>query len=103
MDWWTPRQPGHSHASRGDGRPLVTELFDDLLIGEYPREIDIPWLKQEFGVSAVHNLQDQHDLRAYGLDIENLRRLYGHEGIKVVHTPIPDGSAEELAHRLDEA
>src|SRR5437762_2105326 len=30
MDWWTQRAPGHSHAGRGDGRPSVTELFDDL-------------------------------------------------------------------------
>jgi len=86
-----------------DRRPSVAEVSRHLLIGEYPRVEDIAWLKESFRITAVHNLQDDDDLRHHGLDIKHLRQAYAREGIKLVHTPISDGSADHMAERLKPA
>ncbi len=101
MDWWT-RRPEHDNqrAVRIYGRPSVSEIRRELLIGEFPRLDDIPWLKQEFAVTAVHNLQDDEDLAIHGLRESELASAYGECGIKVVRTPIQDGSADALAEQL---
>ncbi len=103
MDLWNPRRPGEIRSPRHTGRPAVTELFDDLLIGEYPREEDISWLKDEWKVTAVHNLQDEEDFQIKGLDAGGLRDEYARHGIKLVRTPIPDGSADHVAIHLQRA
>jgi protein-tyrosine phosphatase len=74
-----------------------------LLIGEYPRHEDIDWLKDSYLITAVHNLQDDEDLRINGLDIDALRAEYAERGIKLVRTPITDGSADQMLERLKPA
>jgi len=81
----------------------VTELLPELLIGEYPRLEDIGWLKTVHAVTAVHNLQDDEDLRLYGLDLASLTDTYARASIKMVRTPIPDGSADQFSLHLERA
>jgi len=78
----------------------VSEITDYLLVGEYPRDHDIEWLRNEHRVTAIHNLQDDEDLRINALDIAVLREVSAHNGIKLVRTPIQDGSADDMADRL---
>jgi protein-tyrosine phosphatase len=78
----------------------VSEITDYLLVGEYPRGHDIEWLRNEHRVTAIHNLQDDEDLRINALDIAALREVSARHGIKLVRTPIQDGSADDMADRL---
>jgi protein-tyrosine phosphatase len=103
MDWWTQRRDNGPRPTRGDVRPTVSEITEYLLVGEYPRDDDIEWLHDEHRVTAIHNLQDDEDLRINALDIAMLRKVSTRHGIKLVRTPIQDGSADDMAHRLREA
>jgi protein-tyrosine phosphatase len=103
MDWWTRRPDEEAHSLRGNGRPSVSEITEHLLVGEYPRRSDVEWLKNEHRVTAIHNLQDDQDLRVNGLDITRLREVCDHYGIKLVRTPIQDGSSDDMTSRLAEA
>ncbi len=76
VDLFSKREDGGARPGRGDRRPSVTEVSSHLLVGEYPAVEDIAWLKENFDVTAVHNLQDDYDLSHNGLDIEQLRRAY---------------------------
>src|ERR1700683_2174470 len=98
VDWWQNRSY-ERHALR-DRRPSVSEITSHLLIGEYPRVEDIGWLKDSFAVSAIHNLQDDDDLRINELDIAALRRECEANEIKLVRTAIQDGSADAMGERL---
>lgn len=101
MDWWTQRPDNGYHATRGRFvRPSVSEIADELLVGEYPRLVDFEWLKDEHRVSAIHNLQDDVDLQINGLDAAELRDECERLGLKFVRTPIHDGSADDMAKRL---
>lgn len=103
MDWFSRLPPDENRAVRTYGRPSVTEIIPELLIGEFPRLDDIEWLKQEFAVTAVHNLQDDEDLLINGLRESELLRAYRECGITVVRTPIQDGSADAMSARLRDA
>jgi protein-tyrosine phosphatase len=100
MEWWTQGGDNRPRPTRGDVRPTVSEITDYLLIGEYPREDDIEWLHDEHRVTAIHNLQDDEDLRINALDSARLREVSARHGIKYVRTPIQDGSADDMADRL---
>jgi len=69
MEWWSQRRDNGPRPTRGDVRPTVSEITDYLLVGEYPRDHDIEWLRNEHRVTAIHNLQDDEDLRINALDI----------------------------------
>lgn len=103
MDWFTRRPYEEVQPSRGNGRPSVSWITDSLLVGEYPRVGDIEWLKDEFSITAIHNLQDDEDLRINGIDVVALREACRHHQIKLVHTPIRDGSSDDMAARLADA
>jgi protein-tyrosine phosphatase len=103
MDWFGTRPNDHPRSTRGERRPSVSEITDALVIGEYPAPEDIAWLKETYGITAVHNLQDDEDLRINGLDAEELRAEYAARGIVFVRTPIQDGSADAMALRLEAA
>ncbi|HUO04825.1 MAG TPA: dual specificity protein phosphatase family protein [Candidatus Binataceae bacterium] len=103
MDWFSPTPHGHIRPARHGGRPSVSEIADDLLIGEYPAHGDAQWLKLEHRVTAVHNLQDERDLSLNGIDLEALRAEYEKHAIRFVHTPIQDGSEDAVRDRLDVA
>jgi protein-tyrosine phosphatase len=100
MEWWTQSRDNAPRPTRGKVRPTVSEITDYLLVGEYPRDHDIEWLRNEHRVTAIHNLQDNEDLRINALDIAMLREVCARHGIKLVHTPIQDGSADDMADRL---
>jgi len=100
MDWFTQRRNDGPRPTRGDVRPSVSEITDYLLVGEYPRAHDIEWLRDEHRVTAIHNLQDDEDLRINALDIAVLREVSARHGIKLVRTPIQDGSADDMGDRL---
>ena len=74
MDWFSKRPEHQTNATRLRGRPSVTEISPGLLVGEFPRPDDIAWLKSEFGVTAIHNLQDDEDLALNGLRERELAR-----------------------------
>jgi protein-tyrosine phosphatase len=100
MEWWTQRPDIGPRPTRGDVHPAVSEITDYLLVGEYPRADDIGWLQDEHRVTAIHNLQDDEDLRINALDIGLLLEVSARLGIKHVRTPIQDGSADDMADRL---
>jgi protein-tyrosine phosphatase len=100
MEWWTQRRDNGPRPTRGEVRPSVSEITDYLLVGEYPRAHDIEWLRNEHRITAIHNLQDDEDLRINALDIAALRAVCERHGIKLVRTPIQDGSADDMAERL---
>ena len=100
MEWWTQQRDNRPRPTRGEVRPTVSQITDYLLVGEYPRVHDIEWLGTEHGVTAIHNLQDDEDLRINALDIAVVREISARHGIKHVRTPIQDGSADDMADRL---
>jgi atypical dual specificity phosphatase len=100
MEWWSQQRDNRPRPTRGDVRPTVSEITDHLLVGEYPRAHDIGWLGREHRVTAIHNLQDDEDLRINALDIAALREVSARHRIKYVRTPIQDGSADDMADRL---
>jgi protein-tyrosine phosphatase len=100
MDWFSKRPHDRINAARSGARPSVSEISPGLLIGEFPRPEDIVWLKSEFGITAVHNLQDDEDLALNGLRERELAEACRDNGIKFVRTQIQDGSADAMAERL---
>ncbi len=102
MDWFSKRPHDRINAPRAGARPSVSRVSACLLIGEFPRPEDIPWLQSEFGVTAVHNLQDDEDFALNGLRERELREACSASGIKFVRTQIPDGSADAMDERLGE-
>jgi len=100
MDWFSRRPDHEARPTRGFLRPSVSEITDYLLVGEYPRHGDIEWLRNEHRVTAILNLQDDEDLRINALDIAVLREVCARHGVKLVRTPIQDGSADDMANRL---
>jgi protein-tyrosine phosphatase len=100
MDWFSKRPEHQTNAARLRGRPSVTEISPGLLVGEFPRPDDIAWLKSEFGVTAIHNLQDDEDLALNGLRERELAEACRLSEVKFVRTQIQDGSADAMAERL---
>ena len=100
VDWFSKRSDHTPRPTRGGRRPSVSVISEELLVGEYPGNADIGWLKDTYGITAVHNLQDDDDLRMNGLDNGQLSAEYTAHGIDYVRTPIQDGSADAMAERL---
>jgi protein-tyrosine phosphatase len=100
VDWWENRPHQESHPRRHSEHPSVNEITAHLLIGEYIEPGDVAWLKRTHRITAVHNLQDDDDLRGKGIDLAKLKREYQNWGIKMVRTPIQDGSADAMSERL---
>jgi protein-tyrosine phosphatase len=103
VDWFSKRSDHTPRPTRGGRRPSVSVISEELLVGEYPGNADIGWLKDTYGITAVHNLQDDDDLRMNGLDNGQLSAEYTAHGIDYVRTPIQDGSADAMAERLEAA
>ena len=103
VDWFSKRSDETPRPTRNGRRPSVSVISDELLVGEYPGQTDIAWLKDTYGITAVHNLQDDDDLRMNGLDARGLSAEYTLQGIDYVRTPIQDGSADAMAERLEAA
>jgi protein-tyrosine phosphatase len=103
MDWFTLRPDDEARLSRGEGRPRVSEICGQLLIGEYPRVADIGWLREHHRVTAVHSVQDDDDLKFNGLKLAALEQAYRDHSIKFIRTAIPDSGADALGNHLAEA
>jgi len=103
MDWFSRRPDDEVRPTRGNGRPSVSVITDSLLVGEYPRISDIEWLKEEFRITAIQNLQDDEDLRINGINVIGLREVCQRHQVKLVRTPIRDGSSDDMAARLGDA
>jgi protein-tyrosine phosphatase len=80
--------------------PGVDAVLPALLVGEYPRPRDVPWLRDTHGVTAVVCLQDEADLASKRLRLPDLRAAYAESGVAFDHVPVPDGDPEFLASRL---
>jgi len=93
--WGPPQRPG--------GRPDLSVILPDLLIGEYPTPDDAAWLKAAHGITAIVSLQDDADLASKGLRLRELERVYRHHGLHFCRIPVPDCDNAILAARLDES
>src|SRR5260370_9693845 len=93
VDWFSKRPDRDPRPTRGARRPSVSEISKELLVGEYPSQEDIGWLKDTYGIAAVHNLQDDDDLRMNGLDPGLLLSEYRAHRLSYVPTPITYCSA----------
>jgi protein-tyrosine phosphatase len=85
-----------------NGRPLVSEVAQNLLIGEYPRVQDIPWLGEVHGITTVVSLQDADDLRVKGLELPALERAYAEHRLRFHRIPVADYDSSQLAAQLDQ-
>jgi protein-tyrosine phosphatase len=83
------------------GRPDLTPIVTNLLIGEYPTPGDVPWLCAAHGVTAVLSLQDDADLASKGLELAELEYAYRAHGVRFERLPVPDCDTDFLAARLD--
>lgn len=87
----------------GDGRerpPDLSEILPTLFVGEYPRLVDIAWLKQHCGISAVVSLQDAADIAAKNLNLALLADEYGRHAMVFHHAPVADFDCDSLALAL---
>jgi len=91
--WGPPRRAG--------GRPDLTVIVPELLVGEYPTPDDVAWLRSEHGVTAVLSLQDDADLGSKGLRLRDLERAYVANALQFRRIPVPDCDNDILAARLD--
>jgi protein-tyrosine phosphatase len=93
--WGPPQRPG--------GRPDLSVILPDLLIGEYPTPQDAEWLLATHGITAVVSLQDDADLASKGLRLRELEHAYRQHGLHFHRIPVPDCDNDILAARLDES
>jgi len=87
---------------RPGGRPALSVVWTQLLVGEYPEPDDAGWLHTQHGVTAVLSLQDEGDLASKGLVLARLEEAYGRHGVKFARIPVPDGDDRHLVARLDD-
>ena len=90
-------------AARPNGHPDHAFVIEPLAIGEYPTPEDASWLRAARAISAVVCLQDDVDLDRKGLSLSALQRAYAAQAIRFHRLPVPDGDAERLRARLDDA
>ena len=81
-------------------RPQLDAVLPELLVGEYPRVEDLAWLRDEHGVTAVVNLQDDADLASKRLSATDLEDACVALGLGHHRTPVADGDPDALAIRL---
>ena len=94
--WYGPFGP----PPRPGGRPGLSVIRPDLLVGEYPTPADAAWLRAEHGVTAVVCLQDDADLASKGLVLAELEAAYRAHGLDFHRIPVPDGDDRHLIARL---
>ena len=93
--WGPPRRPS--------GRPDLSVIVPELLVGEYPTPDDAEWLRATHGITGVVSLQDDADLASKGLRLRELEQAYRQHGMHFHRIPIPDCDNDVLTARLDES
>jgi protein-tyrosine phosphatase len=79
----------------------VNEVLPNLYLGPCPRSAeDVDQLRQDFGVTAVLNLQTDGDLSNYGIDWESLNGHYRRTGVEIRRSPILDFQQDDLRQHL---
>lgn len=89
-------------------RNLVTGLDlnwvdSDVCVGPYPQTSEHADALAEMGVTAVVNLQTDHDLRHRGVDLDRLHRALRQHGIELHRLPIRDFDEADLIRHLPAA
>src|SRR4051812_40727044 len=90
--WYGPLGP----PPRPGGRPGLSVVRADLLVGEYPTPGDAAWLRDAHGVTAVVCLQDDADLASKGVVLRQLEAAYAAHGVAFHRIPVPDGDDRHL-------
>jgi len=85
------------------GRPDLSAILPELLVGAYPGPQDVRWLADEHGVGAVLNLQDDADLAAKRIDPAALVEAYAAAGVPFARLPVSDGDEARMIRVLPEA
>jgi protein-tyrosine phosphatase len=85
---------------RSSGQPRYGVILPHLLVGEYLRPEDTPWLKRDLGVTTVLCLQDHIDLDRRALAVADLVEAYRAAEIVFDHQPVPDGKQDIFLQRL---
>jgi len=66
----------------------VSQILPNLFVGSYPgRPEDIDQLRQEFGITAVLNVQTDDDMAIWDLDWDGLESHYRQAGVEVRRVP----------------
>ncbi len=81
--------------------PDVSAILPELLVGEYPRVVDVPWLRDRHAVTAVVSLQHDTDLWDKGVDLALLEDAYRRAGIEFRRVPVEDYNETELEAALE--
>jgi hypothetical protein len=83
------------------GQMDVSQILPNLFVGSYPQSSrDINCLKQDYGISAVLNLQSDDDLVYWGLTWDSLETDYQKVGLEVQRVPVRDFDPENLQRKL---
>jgi protein-tyrosine phosphatase len=81
-------------------RPSWNQIVPGLLVGEYPNLVDLPWLRDDHGVTAIVSLQDDADLASKRLRLREIEAECATLGLDFHRHPIMDGDTEALAYAL---
>jgi len=82
------------------GRPDVSIILPELLVGEYPNPDDVEWLRATHGVTAIFSLQDHADLASKNLRLRDVELACQTHGVAFHNTPLADGDVAALAAAL---
>ncbi len=91
--WGPPPRPG--------GRPDLSVILPNLLVGEYPTPDDAGWLRGVHAVTSVVSLQDDADLASKGLQLADLERAYRAHALGFHRIPVPDCDNHVLAAKIE--
>jgi len=76
-------------------------ILPQLVVGSYPETIDdIESLKQDFGVTAVLNLQTDDDIDELNLAWPALEDHYRRSGVELRRVPVRDFDQDDLRRKL---
>ncbi|RMZ57246.1 hypothetical protein APUTEX25_004080 [Auxenochlorella protothecoides] len=104
MGWSSTRSglnPFEYHPERGIYYHYLTS---DLLLGSQPRSPgDVAHLAKDEGVDAILNLQQDRDLRHWGVDLASLRHAASEHGVQYMRAPAVDFDPGSLRHALPTA
>jgi len=79
----------------------VSQILPNLFVGSYPGSPeDIDRLQNDFGVTAVLNVQTDEDMTCWGVNWGGLESHYRTTGVEVRRGPVRDFDPEDLRRNL---